>query len=248
MLVQYNRRRSLRNAILADLSPSELSAIAEFCEPVALRKRMVLQEPRKPVEHLYFVETGLVSIRIVAGGSILETALVGHRGAVGAPFLVNCHIRTHQSVVVLGGNAIRIRVEDLRRLFNDRPEIEQRLLRYVEALLLHGAQTGLCGVRHGLEHRLACWLCLACDELEYNVLPVTHDYLSSVLGLRRAGVTEALLRFEEEGLVRKMRGVLKVNDLAQLETKACSCYRVISSAYEALPPVYQAAFIAQGME
>jgi hypothetical protein len=72
---------------------------------------------------------------------------------------------------------------------------------------------------------------LACDAIESNVLPVTHDNISTVLGLRRAGITEALNRFEEEGLVSKMRGLLEIRDTAKLRQKACCCYGTIAAAY-----------------
>ncbi|WP_271605953.1 Crp/Fnr family transcriptional regulator [Bradyrhizobium sp. CCBAU 11434] len=116
---------------------------------------------------------------------------------------------------------------------NESPDIRERLFRYVQALSVHCAQSGLCGVRHAREKRLASWLCLASDAVGANVLPVTHDYLSSVLGLRRAGVTETLNQFEEQQLIRKTRGVLQIEARNFLAQKACSCYRLISGTYAA---------------
>lgn len=231
MLAQSNKRPFVKNTILARISLSDLAAIGPFLEPIVLKERMNLQEPRKPVEHIYFVESGIISIRIVAAGSILETAVVGHRGAIGISFLLGGHISTHQSIVLLPGSALRIHVDDLRRVMNERPHILEHLSQYVQALNMHCAHMGLCGVRHELEQRVACWLCLACDALDGHVLPVTHDYLSTVLGLRRAGVTEALIQFEEQGLIRKMRGILQVDDRRCLEQRACGCYGIIASAY-----------------
>jgi CRP-like cAMP-binding protein len=114
----------------------------------------------------------------------------------------------------------------------ERPAIREHLLQYVQSLMIHSSQMSLCGVRHELEQRLASWLCLACDALDGNVLPITHDHVSMILGLRRAGVTEALNRFEEEGLVRKTRGVLQVPDRRLLRQKACGCYAVVANEYE----------------
>ncbi|WP_407181608.1 Crp/Fnr family transcriptional regulator [Bradyrhizobium sp. STM 3562] len=114
---------------------------------------------------------------------------------------------------------------------NERPEIRERIARHGQALNLHCAQTGLCGVRHDREKRLASWLCLASDAADAESLPVTHDYLSSVLGLRRAGVTQALIRFEDQGLIRMNRGVLQINERKCLEQNACCCYRLISDTY-----------------
>ncbi|OMI04904.1 cAMP-binding protein [Bradyrhizobium brasilense] len=230
-----NAQLFVKNAILAGLCLHDLAAIGGLLEPIVLRPRMVLHEPKKKVDYVYFVESGLVSLRIVAAGSILETAVIGYRGAVGASSILGAHLATHQSVVLIPGGALRIRVEDLRRVMDERSMIRNHLLQYVQALALHSAQTGLCGVWHDREKRLASWLCLASDAVNAHVLPVTHDYLSSVLGLRRAGVTETLIRFEEHGLIRKMRGVLQIDERKCLEQRACSCYKLISGAY--LSPV-----------
>lgn len=235
MLPHSNKRPFVRNAILARLSLPDLAAIGEFLEPIVLKERMVLQEPKKRVEHVYFIEAGLISLRIVAAGSILETAVLGYRGAVGASFLLGGHLPTHQSVVLFPGSALRIHVDNLSRVMNERPPIRVQLLRYVHALTLHCAQTGFCGVWHDRERRLACWLCLTCDAFDGRVLPITHHYLSAVMGLRRAGVTETLIRFEEHGLIRKMRGVLQIEERRRLEEAACGCYGIIAAAY-ASPP------------
>lgn len=226
-----NTRPPVRNAILSRISPDGLAALGECLEPIVLKERMVLQEPKRHAKHVYFVESGLVSLRVVAAGSVLETAVIGSRGVVGASFLCGGHLSTHQSVVLFPGSAHRIRVEELRRLVEERPEIREHLFEYVQALTFQCVQTGLCGVRHDREQRLASWLCLASDAADVRVLPVTHDYLSSVLGLRRAGVTQTLSRFEERGLIRKMRGVLEIDEPKCLEKRACCCYKLISGAY-----------------
>ncbi|WP_084802011.1 Crp/Fnr family transcriptional regulator [Bradyrhizobium sp. Ec3.3] len=234
--VRSNPRFFVKNAILAALSLQDLVAVGEFLEPVVLKERMFLQDPKRPLEHVYFIESGLASLRIVAAGSILEIATIGHRGAVGASRLLGVHVSTHQTTVLIPGSAHRICVEDLHRLMNKRSEIREQLLRFGDALSLHCAQTALCGVRHDREKRLASWLCLASDAVDAHVLPVTHEYLSSVLGLRRAGVTETLIRFEEQNLIRKNRGVLKIYERRGLEQKACGCYKLISGAYASAEP------------
>ncbi|UWU83045.1 Crp/Fnr family transcriptional regulator [Bradyrhizobium yuanmingense] len=229
--VRPAKRPFVKNAILARLPIQQLAAIGECLKPVALKERMVLQEPKRPVEHVYFVESGLVSLRVVAAGSMLEAAVIGYRGVVGTSFLWGAHLSSNQSVVVFPGSAYRTRVEDLRRIMKVHPDIRDHLFEYVQALTFQCVQTGLCGVRHHREQRLASWLCLASEAVDARVLPVTHDYLSSVLGLRRAGVTETLIRFEEQGLIRKMRGVLQIDEHKSLEEKACCCYKLVSAAY-----------------
>ncbi|WP_375779112.1 Crp/Fnr family transcriptional regulator [Bradyrhizobium sp. ma5] len=226
-----NEQPHVKNEILARLPREDLAALRRYLEPIVLKGRMVLQEPRKQLDHIHFVESGLISLRIVAPGSILETAVIGHRGAVGAPLLAIGNLSAHQSVVLVPGSAHRIPVDDLRIVMKTHPKIRETLFHYIQALTMHCAQTALCGVRHDREKRLATWLCLASDALDANVLPVTHDYLSCVLGLRRAGVTEALNRFEEQGMIRKMRGVLQIDGRKSLEQMVCCCYKLISSGY-----------------
>ncbi|MBB4264112.1 Crp/Fnr family transcriptional regulator [Bradyrhizobium sp. CIR3A] len=159
-------RPFVKNAILAGMSVQDLAVIGKLVEPVVLRERMVLQEPKSYLDHVYFIESGLISVRIVAAGSILETAVIGRRGAVGASLAVGGSLPIHQSVVLFPGSAHRIRVEDLRRITNERFELREHLSRYAQGLSLHCAQTGFCGIRHDREKRLACWLCLASDALE----------------------------------------------------------------------------------
>ncbi|WP_246230468.1 Crp/Fnr family transcriptional regulator [Bradyrhizobium cytisi] len=235
--MRTNTRPFVKNEILANLSLPDLAALGEFLEPIVLKAGVALQEPKRCPDYVYFIESGLVSLRISVAGSILETAVIGYRGAVGALLLVGGHVSTHQSIVLFPGSAHRIHVENLRRIIDQQPQVCEHLFRYIQALSLHCAQTALCGVRHDREKRLASWLCLASDALDAHVLPVTHDYLSSALGLRRASVTETLSRFEEQGLIRKTRGLLQIDKRKCLEEKACCCYKLLSDAYASPKPV-----------
>jgi Crp-like helix-turn-helix domain len=89
----------------------------------------------------------------------------------------------------------------------------------------------LCNVRHELEERLCRWLLLASDRLDETVVPLTHDQLAMILGVRRAGVTTTLSLLEKIGAVIKSRGAVKIADRTMLERKTCECYRIIASEY-----------------
>jgi hypothetical protein len=122
---------------------------------------------------------------------------------------------------------------------DQRPQIREHLLGYVHAFMFQSAQKALCAVRHDLDGRLASWLSLVCDAIDRNVLTITHDQLSVLLGCRRASITEALVRFEEQGLVEKTRGVLLVRDRGLLRKKSCCCYGVKPDGYQCreVPPL-----------
>lgn len=225
-------RPPIKNRILTTLSLSDLDPLRAFLQPVMLEKGAVLNEANRAIEHINFIESGLVSLMTLAKGRTLETAMVGHQGVVGASIALGGRLSIHKSVVLVPGTALRIHRDELQRTMAERPKIREHLLRYLQSLMIHGSQTALCGVCHQLEQRLACWLCLACDLLDGEALAITHDHLSYILGLRRASVTEALMRFEDLGLVRKARGLLQVRERQSLEQRACGCYGIISNAYE----------------
>ena len=231
MLNSLNGRYNLRNSILSGLPPDEFDAIRPLLSPFHLRERAVLQEHKKRIQHVDFIESGIISSRTVASGSILETAMLGFRGATGISVTLGWNQSLCQTTVVAAGTALRIDVDDLQRVMRAHPVIREHLLRHVHALIVHTAQNALCGTRHKLEQRMACWLSLAHNALGGCVLPITHDDLSIILGLRRASVTEALSRFESRGLIRKTRGVIELTDCGSLKQMACVCFHIIENAY-----------------
>jgi CRP-like cAMP-binding protein len=219
----------IKNGILSTLASSDFESLRTFLQPVLLKKGLVLNQANRTIEYVDFIETGMVSL--ITSGSMLETAMVGPHGVVDASIALGARTSIYKSIVLVQGKALRIRVEDLQHSMERRPQIREHLLHYVRSLMIQSSQRALCGACHELEQRLACWICLACDTLEGDTLPITHNHLSFILGLRRPSVTAALMRFEKLGLVQKARGSLRVNDRQWLEKKACSCYRVISAAH-----------------
>src|SRR5260370_1234457 len=151
--------RFARNSILRSLSPSDYASLLPYLERVSYRERVLLQEARKPIEHVHFIETGLGSLRILASGDVLETAIVGCRGATGISIALGVERSIYQCVSIVSGTSLRIRAADFCRLMLDRPKIREQTLRYAQALMANCSQTALCGVHHDIEQRLASWLC-----------------------------------------------------------------------------------------
>ncbi len=105
------------------------------------------------------------------------------------------------------------------------------MLRYVQLLMSQKAQVALCNAKHDIDKRLARWLLLAHDRVAGNQLPVTHDLLATMLGVRRAGVTEALATLEADGVISKTRGALKIVSREALKAHACECYKIIDDRF-----------------
>ncbi len=190
----------VKNRILASLPPEDLHALRPHLKLVEIKARMVLQEANRRIEHVYFIEHGLVS-RISGGRDCsIETAMVGCFGCTGVMIALGSNLSTQRSIVRLSGAAWRIRADDLVGLMEDRPQIRTEMLQYLQSLITQNTQGVLCAAKHNVVQRLARWLLLAGDRTQGDVLAVTHDLLAKALGVRRAGITDALLQFEAQGI------------------------------------------------
>ena len=220
----------VRNTILGSLLPEDLASLRPHLRLVQFRERTVLQEQKRRIEHVGFVESGVVSFRRTSKDDVVELALVGSNGIVGATRLLGGYESSHQCITIASGALFSIPADTLLDLIEERHRIREHLYRHVQMLFVLCSQVALCGLHHGLTERLASWLCNASDTVGGMEIPVTHDYLSTILGLRRPSVTEALIQLEDDGLIVKTRGALRVQNRALLQAKACGCHSTIADA------------------
>lgn len=222
----------VQNHFLATLPPAEFDQLRPFLKVVELRRHAVINETNKVVDAVYFVESGLVSrvARTQADGTV-EVAMVGRSGLIGLAVVLGTMVALHRTVVQIPGLALRISATDLQAVMAQTPSIRDHLLRYVQLLMSQKAQVALCNAKHEIDKRLARWLLLAQDRVAGNQLPITHDLLAMMLGVRRAGVSEALAMLEDRGIVAKSRGALKIVSREALKAHACECYKIIDDRF-----------------
>jgi CRP-like cAMP-binding protein len=161
----------------------------------------------------------------------VEIAMVGRLGFVGVAAVLGMQRSPNRCLMSVPGYALRISASDLRRIAHRYPDIQQQLFSYIHALLVQNAQTTLCSARHSLEERLSRWLLLAADRLDDRTIPVTHDMLSVILGVRRASITTTLADLERTGGLVRLRGSIDLCDHAALERRTCECYQIVASEY-----------------
>ncbi len=214
------------------MRPELFDRLRPCLQPVHLPRRAILQEHNRPVEHIYFIERGVASLfaRTQRDGPV-EVAIVGRIGFVGVSAVLGTMRSPNRCFMEVPGEALKISSMDLQRIMEETPSVRQHLLNYVHALLIQNTQTALCNVRHELEERLCRWLLLASDRLDEKAIPLTHDQLSMILGVRRAGITTSLANLESAGGVIKTRGAVEISNRALLEKRTCECYRIIASEY-----------------
>ncbi|RXG98990.1 Crp/Fnr family transcriptional regulator [Bradyrhizobium zhanjiangense] len=225
----------VQNRLLGGLAPASFEQLRPFLQPVALKRRAILQDYHHPIEHIYFIERGVASllVRTQRDGPV-GIAMVGRLGFVGVAAALGMQRSPNRCLMSVPGYALRIAVPDLSRAAHRSPDIQQQLFSYIHALLVQNAQTTLCSARHSLEERLSRWLLLAADRLDDRIIPVTHDMLSVILGVRRASITTTLAELEQSGGLIRQRGGIDVCDHAALELRTCECYQIIASEYRYL--------------
>jgi CRP-like cAMP-binding protein len=211
----------------------EFARLAPSLERVTLVPRRVLQHAKVPVEHLYFIEEGLVSVQASTDEeSAVEVWLIGREGVVGSPAVLGVSASQLRHVVRVGGSAYRIAVQDLSAVIAEIPALRAMLLSYLHVALMQSSQSAACGLRHPFSQRLARWLLTAQDRTGSDEVPVTQDLLARTLGVRRATVSEAIKAFERKGVLGRLRGLIRIKDRRRLEKITCRCYEIIRREQE----------------
>ena len=227
-----------RNRVLASLSRSDLSALAGRLEPVTLKLYQILETANRPIKHVYFIERGIVSVVAVGPGDPLraEVALIGGEGMTGSAVLLGSTRSPNETIVLVEGSARRIGVEHLQGQMAKSGALGACLLRYAHCFGVQVAHTARANAMGYVDARLARWLLMARDRLGDQDLPLTHDFLAVILGVRRAGVTSVLNELHEEGLLRCKRGRITIVNSEALRKRTGSLYGVPEAEFDRLFP------------
>jgi CRP-like cAMP-binding protein len=224
-----------RNRLLAALPPEDLARLRPRLQPVELASRQVLHAPEEPVTAVHFPETGYCSrLAPMDDGDSAEVGLVGPEGVVELSILHGGDRDGFEVMVQVPGTALRMEAGALRDELDRIPALRALMLRYALAHFEQVARTAACNGRHHTDQRLARWLLMAHDRVEGDEFPTTHEFLSMMLGVRRAGVTVAAGTLQKAGLIRYERGRMRITDRPGLEAAACECYGMARRAHERL--------------
>jgi CRP-like cAMP-binding protein len=229
-----------RNRLLAAVPPEELARLWPRLQPVELALRQVLHAPEEPVTAVYFPESGYVSrLAPMDDGDSAEVGLIGPEGLVGLAVLLEGDSDSFETMVQAPGTALRMDASAFREEVDRTPSLRTVLHRYALVHFEQVARSAACNGRHVIEQRLARWLLMGHDRVEGDEFPMTHEFLSMMLGVRRAGITVAAGALQKAGLIRYERGRMGITDRPGLEAASCECYGIARRAYDRLlgPPV-----------
>ena len=214
-----------KNFLLKALSPKEIASLLPDLQLVTLPLRQTLYEAASPFQYVYFPEDSLASvIMTMADGAMVEVGMIGAEGVVGMPALLGTGVSAQQVIVQAQGTAFRIDAGRCKAFFDRSEAFRQIILRFSEDFFNLAAQTSACNRLHSVEQRCARWLLMATDRMQSDNIPMTHEFLSAMLGTRRAGVTETAGELQRSGLIRYHHGQLTVVNRKGLSALACECY------------------------
>ena len=216
------------NWLLASLPPAVLAHLTPHLERVVLERKDVLFRAHERRGHVYFPTTAVVSlIGTLDSGETLEVGSIGRDGVVGAVALPDADSMPCDGIVQIHGVAHRLDATLFRQALSGYEPLATVVGRYAHLLLVRSMQMQLCDMFHPVEQRLTRWLLTVSDLLASADIPLTHEMLATMLGVRRPTVTLVVGSLQRAGLIEEKRGQITIRDYERLEAACCGCYRLM---------------------
>jgi CRP-like cAMP-binding protein len=228
-----NNGNRVENRLLIRLPRKECDSLHARMTLVTLALHDPMQEAGQPIEYCYFPNTAMASVlNIMDDGKSIEVGLIGKEGFVGLPLIAGFRTSANRVIAQGPGTAFRIDADSMRNALRSCPQLVVTLIRYSQEVAMELGQIAACNRLHDVNERLARWLLMSRDRIDSDALPLTQDFLSQMLGMRRASVSVAASILQKAGLIRYERGHVTIVDRKGLENASCECYGAIQKRLE----------------
>lgn len=225
----------VRNRLLRRLPAQVFERLRPHLKPLSFKSGHVLYEAHSPIEFVYFPYNCVISaVTMLENGDGIEVGTIGNEGAAGLTAFLGPLNAPHRLLVQVPGEGARIAAETLQEEARTNQSLHNLLLKHHHAFLAQICQSVACNGLHPLFKRCCRWLLMTHDRVEGDEIPLTHEFLSFMLAVRRSGVTETLHALQEQGLISNSRGTITIVDRKGLEAASCECYRIVVDEYERL--------------
>jgi CRP-like cAMP-binding protein len=222
------QRTRVRNRLLAALPPADLDLLVRHFRLVSLERDAVLVRSGDATDRIYFPLSGLIAfIMDMPNGQTVATAVVGHEGAVGLLSTLGTSRSPMTAAVRVAGTALQISTVRFNAALGRSSALKGAVETHARALLAQFQHVAACNALHSVETRLARWLLHVHDRADGDVLPLTQETLSELLGVRRTTVTHAICKLRASGAIRSNRRSSIEIDRPRLEGAACVCYQLM---------------------
>jgi CRP-like cAMP-binding protein len=184
------------------------------------------------MQYAYFPEAGMVSVvSIMEDGRCIEVGTIGREGMTGAAILLTADRAPYQYYIQIAGNGYRIKAALLKLEAEQNSELRTLIFRYQAAFLTQTMQAAACNGLHNIQQRCCRWILMSLDKVDSDTVPLTHEFLGLMLGVRRASVSDVLKPLQVRGWIRSQRGQIAILNRKGLESGSCECYGLIQKQY-----------------
>jgi CRP-like cAMP-binding protein len=223
-----------KNALLARLDTQSVEQIRVHLRTAELRQGQVLAETHERVQQVYFPHAGIISCVVdLTDGSGIETGMIGNDGEYGAGQALDDKLSLNRVMIQVPGRTSMIDADRLREAAEALPAFRKLLVGYEQFFLAQVQQTAACNASHRVQTRMCRWL-LRMYVLAGADLPLTQGFLSQMMGVRRASVSEVAGDLQKAGLISYSRGNVHIVDVAKVRERACECHDAVRSHYDAI--------------
>jgi CRP-like cAMP-binding protein len=220
--------KQVRNKLLLATPDNEYELMRPDLTYIDLPHHLSLHEPTQKIEFVYFPNQGMVSqVVVTKDGQTVEVGVVGNEGYVGAGLAVGLSRSSVREIVQIAGDGFRMMGNALERVLRSAPQLQMILGRHTGLQGMQVAQTAACNRLHDIQQRLARWLLMTQDRVNLGVLPITHDFIATMMGTDRSTVSLAAAVLQKKGIIEYVRGAVKIVNRRKLQNSACECYGVI---------------------
>lgn len=217
------------NAILAGLDPQESARLHDASEEVLLERGQVIAEAGVRPPYVYFPIEGVLSlVGTTSSGATVEVAVVGREGVASISAVLGEHWLPFRVVTQVPGRAFRVPTQIVSEVVGQCGSLHRRMLAHTQRLIAQVAQSAICNRFHTAKQRLARWLLMTADRSDGSALPLTHEFISHMVGGPRSAVTEAASELRESGAIAYRRGLITISSVERLREQACECYAVLA--------------------
>ena len=219
--------KQVRNKVLLATPDNEYELMRPDLTYIDLPHHLSLHEPTQSIEFVYFPNRGMVSqVVVTKDGRTVEVGVVGNEGYVGAGLAVGLSRSSVREIIQIAGDGFRMMGNALERILRSAPQLKMILTRHSGLQGMQVAQTAACNRLHDIQQRLSRWLLMTQDRVNLGVLPITHDFIATMMGTDRSTVSLAAAVLQKNGIIDYVRGAVKVVNRRKLEKSACECYAV----------------------
>src|SRR5579863_3455743 len=217
-----------RNRLLLALSPPSLKRLMPELEQITCRRGQILMDADSPLDHVYFPDSGVVSVvAVYADGSIIEMATTGREGCTAVQAIFGAKSSSVRLLVQIPGGAAKMSRAAFTRSMGSMPAFRSLMFAYVQAFLEQVLVSVACNGAHSLKERLARWLLMMRDRGDDDALRITHSLLAEMLGVQRPTITNATKQLEDAGLIVRGRRQVTILDRPGLVAASCECYQLV---------------------